>query len=64
MIKVDPVQDRSQWGQAVLCSTGLAAAFFVALAMLCYSFLASFWDDCNILQQVGYILHKKMKLEI
>ncbi|CAL1139572.1 unnamed protein product [Cladocopium goreaui] len=32
------MEDRSQWGQAVLCSTGLAAAFFVALAMLCYSF--------------------------
>ena len=39
MIKVDPVEDRSQWSQAVLCSTGLAAAFFAALAMLCYSFL-------------------------
>lgn len=32
------MEDRSQWGQAVLCSTGLAAAFFAALAMLCYSF--------------------------
>eukprot|EP00435_Cladocopium_sp_Y103_P046100 s1451_g13.t1 len=32
------MEDRSKWSQAVLCSTGLAAAFFVALAMLCYSF--------------------------
>jgi hypothetical protein len=39
MIKVDPIQDPSKWSQAVLCSTGLAAAFFVALAMLCDSFL-------------------------
>lgn len=32
------MEDRSKWSQAVLYSTGLAAAFFVALAMLCYSF--------------------------
>lgn len=67
MIKVDPVQDPSQWSQAVLCSTGLAAAFFAALAMLCYSFLVvaleRSWSQLGVLlgwlQQVGYILHSK-----
>lgn len=32
------MEDRSRWTQAVLCSSALAAIFFVGLAMVCYSF--------------------------
>ena len=42
---VAPFQDRSKWSQAVLCSMGLAAALFLAVAMLCYSFLVVAFEE-------------------